>query len=59
LPGVAIVGIAGGKALEFHVTIDPDRLQAHNVSAQQVADAVRSSNIIISPGLIEETTNSN
>jgi CzcA family heavy metal efflux pump len=54
LPGVAIVGVAGGKAREFHVTIDPDRLVAHNVSAQQVVDAVRNSNIIISPGLIEE-----
>ncbi|HKP36262.1 MAG TPA: efflux RND transporter permease subunit, partial [Pyrinomonadaceae bacterium] len=54
LPGVAIVGVAGGKTREFHVTIDPDRLTAHNVSAQQVADAIRNSNIIISPGLIEE-----
>ncbi|HEY0763097.1 MAG TPA: efflux RND transporter permease subunit [Pyrinomonadaceae bacterium] len=54
LPGVAIVGVAGGKTREFHVTIDPDKLVAHNVSAQQVADAIRNSNIIISPGLIEE-----
>lgn len=54
LPGVAIVGVAGGKTREFHVTIDPDRLTAHNVSAQQVADAIRNSNIIVSPGLIEE-----
>ena len=54
LPGVAIVGIAGGKVREFHVTIDPDRLAAHNVSAEQVVEAVRNSNIIASPGLIEE-----
>jgi CzcA family heavy metal efflux pump len=54
LPGVAIVGVAGGKTREFHVTIDPDKLTAHNVSAQQVADAIRNSNIIVSPGLIEE-----
>lgn len=54
LPGVAIVGVAGGKAREFHVTIDPDKLSAHNVSAQQVVDAIKNSNIIISPGLIEE-----
>src|SRR6266545_1301668 len=54
LPGVAIVGVAGGKAREFHVTIDPDRLAAHNVTSQQVVDAVRSSNTIVSPGLIEE-----
>jgi CzcA family heavy metal efflux pump len=54
LPGVAIVGVAGGKTREFHVTIDPERLTAHNVSAQQVAEAIRNSNIIVSPGLIEE-----
>jgi CzcA family heavy metal efflux pump len=54
LPGVAIVGVAGGKAKEFHVTIDPDRLAAHNVSSQQVVEAIRSSNILVSPGLIEE-----
>src|SRR6202008_2351505 len=54
LPGVAIVGVAGGKTREFHVTIDPDKLAAHNVSAQQVAEAIRNSNIIVSPGLIEE-----
>ncbi|HJP94690.1 MAG TPA: efflux RND transporter permease subunit [Pyrinomonadaceae bacterium] len=54
LPGVAIVGVAGGKTREFHVTIDPDRLAAHNVSAQQVVEAIKNSNVIVSPGLIEE-----
>jgi CzcA family heavy metal efflux pump len=54
LPGVAIVGVAGGKAREFHVTIDQAKLVAHNVSAKQVVDAVKNSNVIISPGLIEE-----
>ena len=54
LPGVAIVGIAGGKTREFHVTIDPDRLVAHNVSTQSVVDAIRASNIVVSPGLIDE-----
>lgn len=54
LPGVAVVGVAGGKTREFHVTIDPDKLAAHNVSTQQVVDAIRNSNIIVSPGLIEE-----
>jgi len=54
LPGVAVVGVAGGKTREFHVTIDPDKLTAHNVSPQQVAEAIRNSNIIVSPGLIEE-----
>jgi CzcA family heavy metal efflux pump len=54
LPGVAIVGVAGGKVREFHVTIDQARLVAHNVSTEQVVDAVRNSNVIVSPGLIDE-----
>ncbi|HSE21966.1 MAG TPA: efflux RND transporter permease subunit [Pyrinomonadaceae bacterium] len=54
LPGVAVVGVAGGKTKEFHVTIDPERLTAHNVSSQQVVEAIRNANIIVSPGLIEE-----
>src|SRR6185436_19289857 len=54
LPGVATVGVAGGKTREFHVTIDPEKLAAHNVSAQQVAEAIKESNVIVSPGLIEE-----
>jgi len=54
LPGIATVGVAGGKVREFHVTIDANRLVAHNVSVQQVVDAVHNSNIITSPGLIDE-----
>jgi CzcA family heavy metal efflux pump len=54
LPGVAVVAVAGGKTREFHLTIDPERLTAHNVSVQQVTEAIRNSNIIVSPGLIEE-----
>src|SRR2546421_2951915 len=54
LPGVSGVSVAGGKVREYHVTIDPARLTAHGVSVQQVVDAVHNSNIIASPGLIEE-----
>jgi multidrug efflux pump subunit AcrB len=54
LPGVAEVTVAGGQTREYHVQIDPERLTAHNVSVQQVTDAVRNTNIIASPGLVEE-----
>jgi multidrug efflux pump subunit AcrB len=54
LPGIATVGVAGGKVREFHVTLDPERLTAHGVSVQQVVEAVKNSNILASPGLIEE-----
>jgi hydrophobe/amphiphile efflux-1 (HAE1) family protein len=54
LPGVATVAVAGGQVREYHATIDTERLAAHGVSVQQVVDAVKNSNIIASPGLIEE-----
>lgn len=54
LGGVADVSVDGGQLREYHVTIDAERLAAHNVSIQQVADAVRNANIVASPGLIEE-----
>ncbi len=54
LPGVATVAVAGGQVREFHIRIDPDRLAERNITSQQVVDAVRTSNIVASPGLIEE-----
>jgi hydrophobe/amphiphile efflux-1 (HAE1) family protein len=54
LPGVATINIAGGQVREYQAMIDPERLAAHSVSVQQVVDAVKNSNIIASPGLIEE-----
>jgi CzcA family heavy metal efflux pump len=54
LSGVAEVAVAGGQTREVHITVDPERLNARNVSLQQVVDAVRNANIIESPGLIEE-----
>ena len=54
LPGVAYVAVAGGKIREFHVEINPEQLSARNVTIQQISDAVKKSNIVASPGLIEE-----
>ncbi len=54
LAGVAEVAVAGGQTREYHVAIDPERLNARGVSLQQVVDAVRNANVIDSPGLLEE-----
>ena len=54
LPGVSEARVLGGAVREFHVEVDPARLTARNVTVQQVADAVKNSNIVESPGLIEE-----
>lgn len=54
LPGVAEVQVVGGKVREFHVEVDPGKLAARNVTIQQVTDAIRNSNLLASPGLLEE-----
>ena len=54
LAGVSTVNVSGGEVKEFHVEINPEQLAARNVTLQQVSDAVKNSNIIASPGLIEE-----
>jgi CzcA family heavy metal efflux pump len=54
LAGVAEVAVAGGQTREYHITVDPARLNSHAVSLQQVVEAVHNANVIESPGLIEE-----
>ncbi len=43
-PGVAEVASVGGYVREYQVDVDPDRLRAHDVTLQQVVNAVRKSN---------------
>ena len=54
LPGVSEARVLGGAVREFHIEVNPTKLAARNVTVQQIADAVKNSNIIESPGLIEE-----
>jgi multidrug efflux pump subunit AcrB len=54
LPGVARVTVQGGDTREYHVTVDPARLAARGVSLLQVVDSVHNTNLIASPGLIDE-----
>jgi CzcA family heavy metal efflux pump len=53
LDGVATVIIQGGRVPEFQVTPEPARLQAAGVTVQDMLDAIRRTNLIDSPGLIE------
>ena len=53
LGGVATVIIQGGRVPEFQVTPDPARLLASGVTVQDILDAIRRTNLIDSPGLIE------
>jgi CzcA family heavy metal efflux pump len=53
LDGVSTVIIQGGRVPEFQVTPEPARLLAANVTVQDILDALRRTNLIDSPGLIE------
>src|SRR5437588_6422271 len=54
VPGVASVNVQGGEVPEVHVRLDPARLESRGLSVSQVVDAVKNTNVVESPGLIEE-----
>ena len=54
MDGVASVQVLGGQLREYHILVDRARLEARGVSLEQVSDAVKSANVIDSPGLINE-----
>ncbi len=54
VPGVATVTVQGGEVREYHVEVDPARLEARGLSVGQVADALKNTNLVESPGLIDE-----
>ncbi len=53
LDGVSTVIVQGGQEPEFHITPDPAKLLAANVTVSDILDAVRRTNLIDSPGLLE------
>jgi CzcA family heavy metal efflux pump len=53
LEGVASVLIQGGRVPEFQITPDPARLNATGITVTDILDAVRRTNLVDSPGLIE------
>src|SRR5579864_356430 len=53
LDGVATVIIQGGRVPEFQVMPDPVRLLTAGITVQDILDAIRRTNLIDSPGLIE------
>ncbi len=54
LDGVATVVVQGGQEPEFHVVPDPAKLLEASVTVQDLLDAVRRTNLIDSPGLLEQ-----
>jgi CzcA family heavy metal efflux pump len=53
LNGVATVVIQGGRVPEFQVVPDPARLPILGITVSDILDAIRRTNLIDSPGLIE------
>ena len=54
LDGVSTVIVQGGQEPEFHITPDPAKLLAANVTVNDILDSVRRTNLVDSPGLMEQ-----
>ena len=54
LSGIANITVQGGDVREFHITIDAEKLDSRGLSLTDVSSAVQNSNILASPGLLEE-----
>jgi CzcA family heavy metal efflux pump len=53
LDGVSTVLVQGGQEPEFYITPDPQKLLAANITVADILEAVRRTNMIDSPGLLE------
>jgi CzcA family heavy metal efflux pump len=54
LPGVAETHIVGGRTKEFHVVVDPAKLNGYNIPLTKVVDALKSANLIAPAGMLQE-----
>jgi HAE1 family hydrophobic/amphiphilic exporter-1 len=56
LNGVGNVAIVGGATREIHVFVDPDKMRAFNITVPEVVAAVRSQNMEVPGGRLDEGT---
>jgi CzcA family heavy metal efflux pump len=54
LPGVAEARITGGRPPEYHVLVEPEKLNSYGIPPTKVADAIRKTNLIGSAGMVQE-----
>jgi HAE1 family hydrophobic/amphiphilic exporter-1 len=52
--GVGNVAIIGGATREIHVFVDPDKMRAYNITVPEVVAAVRSQNLEVPGGRVDE-----
>ncbi len=55
LPDVGEVTVQGGLVREISVVLDPARLASYRLSLTEVADRIRSSNIVVAAGRVDQT----
>src|ERR1035437_1070006 len=54
IPGVARVELVGGRAPEYHIIVDPMRLQAAGLGLGDITGALMKNNLIAPAGMLEE-----
>jgi CzcA family heavy metal efflux pump len=54
LPGVSTIVVQGGQEPEFQIQPDPEKLVESQITVPNLLDAIAKSNLIDSPGLIEQ-----
>ena len=54
VPGVAETRIVGGRPPEYHVLVDPQKLNSYGMPLTRVVDSVRSSNLVAASGMLQE-----
>jgi HAE1 family hydrophobic/amphiphilic exporter-1 len=52
--GIGQVSIVGGREREIHVWVDPDKMRAYNVTPGEIVAAVRSQNMEVPGGRVDE-----
>jgi len=56
IPGVMETRIVGGREPEFHVVVNPERLNGYGLPLTQVVDAIQNTNLISAAGMIQENS---
>lgn len=54
LPGVAETRIVGGRAPEYHVLVEPEKLNSYGLPLTKVVEAIRNTNKIEPAGMVQE-----
>lgn len=54
VPGVAETRIVGGRPFEYHVLVDPPKLNGYGLPLTKVVDALRATNTVTAAGMLQE-----